>query len=59
MGAFRKKALAAVCDRKKRERLLKDLASEQVLLLLRTQGLAHVMQAAEERLCKLTASGRS
>ena len=59
MGAFRKKALAAVSDRKQRERLLKDLASEHVLHLLRTKGLAHVITAAEERLRSLSVSCRS
>jgi len=56
MGKLRKKALAAVCDRNKRERFLKDLASERVLHLLRTRGLMHVKEKAEEQLLKLTAS---
>lgn len=59
MGTVRKKALAVVCDRKRRERLLKDLASEQVLHLLHTKGLAYVVTMAEERLRKFTASCRS
>jgi len=59
VSSLRKKALADVCDRKRRERFLKDLASEHVLHLLRTKGLAHVITAAEERLRKLMASCRS
>jgi len=57
MGAMRKKALAVICPGKKREKFLKDFASENVLRLLRTKGLAHVKRAAEEQLQKLTASG--
>jgi precorrin-2 dehydrogenase/sirohydrochlorin ferrochelatase len=58
MGEMRKKALAGIRDPKKRERFLKDLASEKVLHLLRAKGLAHMKQSAEERLHRLMASCR-
>jgi len=59
MGAVRKKAFAGVCDRKKREQFLKDLASEHVLQLLRSKGLAYVRKAADKQLRNLIASRRS
>jgi precorrin-2 dehydrogenase/sirohydrochlorin ferrochelatase len=55
VGAMREQALAAICDRKKRERFLKGLASEHVLHLLRTKGLVQVKKTAKEQLLKLTA----
>ena len=58
MGEMRKKALASIRDPKKRERFLKDLASEKVLHLLRAKGLARMKQSAEERLLRLMASYR-
>ena len=58
MGEMRKKALASIHDPKKRERFLKDLASEKVLHLLRAKGLARMKQSAEERLHELMASCR-
>ena len=56
LGALRKKACAEVSDRVKREQFLKDLASEQVLQLLRTKGLAQAKKAAEKELRSLIAS---
>ena len=58
MGEMRRKALASIRDPKKRERFLKDLASEKVLHLLRAKGLAHMKQSAEERLHRLMTSYR-
>ncbi|HYQ47934.1 MAG TPA: bifunctional precorrin-2 dehydrogenase/sirohydrochlorin ferrochelatase [Thermodesulfovibrionales bacterium] len=58
MGRLRKEALAGICDRKKRERFLKDLASDRVLRLLRTKGLTYVKEKAEEQRLKLAASCR-
>ena len=55
VGAMREQALAAICDRKKRERFLKGLASEHVLHLLRSKGLVQVKKTAKEQLLKLTA----
>jgi len=53
VSTMRKKALADVRDRKRRERFLKDLASEHVLHLLRTKGLKVVRKEVERRLSKL------
>ena len=58
MGEMRRKALASIRDPKKRERFLKDLASEKVLHLLRAKGLAHMKRSAEERLHRLMTSYR-
>jgi precorrin-2 dehydrogenase/sirohydrochlorin ferrochelatase len=55
-GAMRKKALAEISDREKRERFLKDLASEKTLQSLRTKGMQALKHAAEERLEKLRTS---
>ncbi len=59
LGSVRKKALAGVCDKKKREQFLKGLASEHVLELLRTKGLAHVKKVADKQLRILIASCRT
>jgi len=58
VGEMREKAFAGICDRKKRERFLRDLASEKVLQQLRTKGLVHMKKSAEERLLILMASCR-
>jgi precorrin-2 dehydrogenase/sirohydrochlorin ferrochelatase len=59
MVSMRKRALTGICDRKKRERFLKELASEKVLHLLQTKGVADMKKSAEDRLRRLMASGRS
>lgn len=57
VGAMRKKALARVEDKERREEFLKGLASRRVLAQLRAKGLSHVKRAAEQKLRKLVMSG--
>jgi precorrin-2 dehydrogenase/sirohydrochlorin ferrochelatase len=57
VGAVRKKALAGITDRNKRERFLKDLASERTLHLLRTTGVEAVKKSVEKKLERLRTSG--
>jgi len=53
VGSIRKKALAGISDKKKRERFLKDLASGKILQSLRAKGFQVVRKAIEEKLAKL------
>lgn len=50
---MRKKALAGISDKKRRERFLKDLASVKVLQDLRTKGFQNIRKLVEERFAKL------
>ncbi len=50
----RKKVLAGINDKKKRERFLKDLASGKTLQRLRTEGFLVVKKVVEERLARST-----
>jgi precorrin-2 dehydrogenase/sirohydrochlorin ferrochelatase len=54
VGSIRKKALAGISDKKKRERFLKDLAAGKTVQSLRTKGFRVVRKAVEEKLAKLT-----
>jgi len=56
VSSLRGKALASISDKKKRERFLKDLASEKTLHRLRTKGMQALKKAAEEQLEKLKTS---
>lgn len=53
VGNIRKKALAGISDKKKRERFLKDLASGKMLQSLRAKGLQIVRRVVEEKLAEL------
>jgi precorrin-2 dehydrogenase/sirohydrochlorin ferrochelatase len=55
---IRTKAMAEIDDRKKRETLLKGLASEEILEMLRIKGLTAVKDAVADRLKKSTARER-
>lgn len=53
VASIRKKALAGIRDKKKRERFLKDLAAGRILQNLRKKGFQAVKIAVEEKLAKL------
>lgn len=52
VAGLRKKALAEISDKKKRERFLKYLASAWILRSLRKEGLRAVIKAFEKKLAK-------
>lgn len=51
---IRKKALAGIPDKKKREMFLKGLASPKALKMLRTEGLQAAKKSVEKKLAKLS-----
>jgi len=56
VSSLRRKVLAFISDKKKRERFLKDLASEKTLHRLRKKGMQALKKSAEEQLEKLKTS---
>jgi precorrin-2 dehydrogenase/sirohydrochlorin ferrochelatase len=54
----RAKALAGVAEKKERERFLKGLASERMLKMLRSEGIAAVKEKVVGRLKKIAGKGR-
>jgi precorrin-2 dehydrogenase/sirohydrochlorin ferrochelatase len=53
---MRRKALACIHDKKRREQFLRGLVSEEALQRLRSQGIKLVRQAAQERFLKISAN---